>query len=177
LYNEKVIFNATADEDYEFIKWKGDLIGNGNPQTINITKNLSIEAVFKTVKEALVYNWGGRVYINVRVQSATLQLFNTLPQSVNLVRIKLKNQNGNLVVENTDGAIINSGSGINFEISFGIQPTIEDFKNYTVEWEVTYKGKNYIKINKVGSSTKSKKNKIKVSKTIKSHVTQKENHY
>src|SRR5699024_425027 len=69
-YNEEVTFTATADDNYEFIQWDGSINSGENPLTINITNDVSLEAVFKTPQEALVSSFYPRAIIGDRIYNS-----------------------------------------------------------------------------------------------------------
>jgi hypothetical protein len=48
-HDSAVSFRAVADSGYQFISWGGDLTGSQNPQTIEIVKNMTVNAVFAPV--------------------------------------------------------------------------------------------------------------------------------
>ena len=59
-YQSQVRLTATADEDWEFSNWTGDLSGTQNPITLELVNDASVIAVFKRVSDQL-FGFGGNM--------------------------------------------------------------------------------------------------------------------
>ncbi|MEX1213388.1 MAG: hypothetical protein WEA36_11130, partial [Balneolaceae bacterium] len=151
-YGEQVTFEATSDEGYVFLGWSGTLSSSEMEVTVTVEENVEILAEFSTIEDALVFSRTGGVYINGRVHSASLSLRNRLPEQFTLEKFELLNSNENTLTTAEDDHIVESGESIGYTVSFGIQPTESAFSEYIVKWHVIYKGEEYLKQVKVGSS-------------------------
>lgn len=47
--NEQVVLTAVPNRGWDFIEWRGDLSGNNNPESLTMSSDLSVTAVFATL--------------------------------------------------------------------------------------------------------------------------------
>jgi hypothetical protein len=59
-YNDMVILTATADPDWKFVVWTGDLVGGNNPASLTITGNAVVTATFAQDVNSLTTNIVGK---------------------------------------------------------------------------------------------------------------------
>jgi len=149
-YGDQVVFEAIAEETYLFIQWTGTFNSTENPYTTEISEDVDIKAVFRTVEESLLYRFSGGTFINGRVHGATLSLTNRLPEEIILTKFVLLNASGQELTRAEDNIEISTNNSVSYSISFGIQPTEQTFSEYQTEWHIEYQGETYVKVNDVG---------------------------
>lgn len=159
-YNETVMFKAVPDNDVEFLGWLNES-GSFDMREIEfdyqITENLDITAFFSTVKNAIVIETSEVNENDGKVHDIKFRIINYLPQTLYLEGADIENEKGK------DAALLRldplrdiiSRNALDLRLTF--EGNVDNVSNteimadWVFEWMFTYKEKDYIIRQKVGT--------------------------
>src|SRR5690625_2814537 len=101
-HGEEVQLKATPRGDHHFIGWEGDLDTNNPEETLVMTQDSEVTAIFRTVEESLIQRYSSRSGINNMVLSAGIQLQNNLGDDITLTRFTVFSHTGGLVARSDE---------------------------------------------------------------------------
>lgn len=132
---EQVQVSATANQNWIFKEWNGDLTGSSNPASVTISKNMSINALFEKLIHSLTITTNGNG--NVSETAVTPKTDYEAGTMVELTAIpgdewEFESWSGDLTGnENPAIVTMESEKDINANFSFGFE---EDFEDETNNW-------------------------------------------
>lgn len=147
---------AIPNNGYVFFEWGGDLSGSDNPTSVELRSDITAEAIFNTYERSITYRYAGYNGWDGEVENASFDLMIYLPGTGEITGYTLLDENDNEVTDVDDINII--GEPVRYEdtIFCGIDfynaeefPLIENFKKYTIQLHISYKGERFTKTNNI----------------------------